>query len=307
MSNIIHNPAELLGMGGDPALNRFCRACGMAESHITGDAPDFEKFEALASVLRDAVGHPLREKINQTLADALGHPVSLCRHNASSLWKEWVERCLGEGDVRPYDYMACHACRRPRLSVLLTEELWPLGDPLPVCPNELPGWTDALCARLPEDEHPLAWTLPVDYDFVRPDVYHVGLALAKSPAERTLQDRNLLLTQAGRILSRNNTRGTPFFLFGGTVGAVSEFIGYMRGTGYQGAITYFPTDPISPSALAPFIGRYPYTTLGLVLRKTDPPDRIREKLATYAAISPIGRTSIVSEGELPELASLLPE
>lgn len=65
-------------LGGDHYKWRLMRACGVPESHITGDAPPREKFRAYAACIETAVGNPLYVWSHMELAmyfgieDALG-------------------------------------------------------------------------------------------------------------------------------------------------------------------------------------------------------------------------------------------
>ena len=65
-------------LGGDHYKWRLMRACGVPESHITGDASPREKFRAYAACIETAVGNPLYVWSHMELAmyfgieDALG-------------------------------------------------------------------------------------------------------------------------------------------------------------------------------------------------------------------------------------------
>jgi glucuronate isomerase len=45
-------------LGGDHYKWRLMRHFGVPESHITGDAPDHEKFAAFCATMENAIGNP---------------------------------------------------------------------------------------------------------------------------------------------------------------------------------------------------------------------------------------------------------
>ena len=88
------NPAELLGLGTDPALIRLLRACGTDEAYITGNASDYDKFIALAAAMPLCEGHPLRGEVNVKLTEATGVALPLCPHTVKTHWDGWVDGYL---------------------------------------------------------------------------------------------------------------------------------------------------------------------------------------------------------------------
>ena len=48
-----------LWLGGDHYKWRAIRSCGVPEKYITGDASDYEKFKAFATVMPKLIGNPL--------------------------------------------------------------------------------------------------------------------------------------------------------------------------------------------------------------------------------------------------------
>lgn len=66
---------------------RLMRACGVAESHITGDAGPFEKFRAFACCLPLALGNPVQQWVQLELAAVFGIADFLDGDSAAAIWE----------------------------------------------------------------------------------------------------------------------------------------------------------------------------------------------------------------------------
>ncbi|WP_151734257.1 glucuronate isomerase [Paenibacillus tengchongensis] len=80
---------------GDHYKWRLMRANGVPESHITGDASDYDKFLAWARTLPKAVGNPLYSWTHLELRRFFGVDTPLNEENAPAIWEE-VNRKLAE-------------------------------------------------------------------------------------------------------------------------------------------------------------------------------------------------------------------
>ena len=69
-------------LGGDHYKWRLMRSAGVPEKYITGDAPDYEKFEKYAEVLGKAVGNPLYHWSHLELRRFFGYEVILNKSTA---------------------------------------------------------------------------------------------------------------------------------------------------------------------------------------------------------------------------------
>ncbi len=67
---------------------RLMRANGVAESLITGDADDYEKFCAWAQTLEACIGNPLYVWTNLELKRIFGIDERLTLANAASIWEK---------------------------------------------------------------------------------------------------------------------------------------------------------------------------------------------------------------------------
>ena len=74
--------------GGDHYKWRLMRANGIAESLITGDADDYEKFCAWAHTLEACIGNPLYVWTNLELKRIFGIDERLTLANAASIWEK---------------------------------------------------------------------------------------------------------------------------------------------------------------------------------------------------------------------------
>lgn len=75
-------------LGGDHYKWRAMRQAGIPEKYITGDADDYEKFEAFAEVLEAAIGNPLYHWSHLELKQYFGIEKDLCRESAKEIYEE---------------------------------------------------------------------------------------------------------------------------------------------------------------------------------------------------------------------------
>ena len=92
---VFHNLTQLW-LGGDHYKWRLMRANGTDEKYITGDASDFEKFQAWAAALERAVGNPLYHWSHLELRRYFGYEGHLTAANAGEVW-EHCSRVIGDG------------------------------------------------------------------------------------------------------------------------------------------------------------------------------------------------------------------
>ncbi|MBE5785638.1 MAG: glucuronate isomerase [Clostridiales bacterium] len=76
---------------------RCMRACGVPESHVTGDAPDFEKFLAFAKVMPRLVGSPVYHWAHLELQRYFGIDTPLTEATAPAIWNKTAEMLESEG------------------------------------------------------------------------------------------------------------------------------------------------------------------------------------------------------------------
>ncbi len=76
-----------LWLGGDHYKWRLMRNCGIEEKYITGDASDWEKFEAFASIMPLLVGNPMYVWCHLELKRYFGYDKPLCLENAKEVFQ----------------------------------------------------------------------------------------------------------------------------------------------------------------------------------------------------------------------------
>ena len=84
-------------LGGDHYKWRLMRCAGVPERLITGDATDFEKFQAWATVLGKAIGNPLYHWSHLELARYFNYTGVLNADTAATVWQHVNDRLQGEG------------------------------------------------------------------------------------------------------------------------------------------------------------------------------------------------------------------
>lgn len=75
-----------LWLGGDHYKWRLMRHNGVPESHITGDAPDHEKFAAFCATLQDAIGNPVFHWAHLELKKYFGFDGVITADNAAEIY-----------------------------------------------------------------------------------------------------------------------------------------------------------------------------------------------------------------------------
>ena len=76
-----------LWLGGDHYKWRAMRSAGVAEKYITGDASDYEKFKAYASVMPSLIGNPLYHWTHLELQRYFGCDLILSEATCDEIWK----------------------------------------------------------------------------------------------------------------------------------------------------------------------------------------------------------------------------
>lgn len=85
-------------LGGDHYKWRLMRNAGVEERYITGDASDWEKFQAYARVLPRAVGNPLYHWTHLELKRYFGCDLIINEENARQIY-DWCNERLKEPDM----------------------------------------------------------------------------------------------------------------------------------------------------------------------------------------------------------------
>ena len=75
-----------LWLGGDHYKWRAIRSCGVAEKYITGDASDYEKFKAYATVMPKLIGNPLYHWSHLELKRYFGYDGVLNADTCDEVW-----------------------------------------------------------------------------------------------------------------------------------------------------------------------------------------------------------------------------
>ena len=76
---------------------RCMRVCGVEERYVTGDATDYEKFEAFASVLPRLIGSPVYHWAHLELQRYFGIDTPLSKATAKEIWDETSAQLAGGG------------------------------------------------------------------------------------------------------------------------------------------------------------------------------------------------------------------
>lgn len=292
------NPADLLGLGTDPALIRLLRACGTDEAYVTGNAPDYDKLSALAAALPLCEGHPLVGEVNAKLTKATGVSLPLCPHTVKTHWEGWVDGYLYGEMAACTPTTVCPLCSFVAPKEYWENELTHLPDPLGVSAHDLALWGKALEAFL-ADGTPALFCLPHDYAFVRPDLYHAGLAVGKVSRGEALTkaEGDLLVTQALRIwgmaLDRREVGDEPALLVqGGDPSAVISLLAYLDASHALPPMVWIPREPAHAGEVS---GLYSRVGTGYAMEATDTAEDVEEKKRTYATVAPIDRAIVLME------------
>lgn len=135
-----------------PGLTGLLAVCGEAPAlHPTGDAPDYDKLEALCRLLPLMPGHPLGERLRHLLVQGLGWRSEPTCPEPAALWQ------------------------------FLSEQLSPRADEL-----TLTRLAARMGAPFPAGDETVTILLPPAYRFCRPDPYHAATYRAEQAAGHAL-------------------------------------------------------------------------------------------------------------------------
>ena len=76
---------------------RCMRVCGVDEHYVTGDASDYEKFEAFAMVMPRLIGSPIYHWAHLELQRYFGIHTPLSKTTAKEIWDETCRQLAGDG------------------------------------------------------------------------------------------------------------------------------------------------------------------------------------------------------------------
>ena len=291
------NPAHLLGLRRDPAMERLLRACGVEEAHISGASSDRDAFLALACGMPLCRGHRLAETVNRVLREETGVTAALCPHTADGIWSAWVDvHWYGlpeEAIRRPAECPCCGDCEPTAVSA---EQVTILPSPLSVGGENLGAWTRAWERALLDaaGEYPLL-TLPSAYEFRRPDPYHAGEVICKLARGTAISpdEENLLITQALRtwgLWSLKGGDGRELLLCGGASEAVIALLAYLRASRALAPMAWIPRDPADAGDVS---GLYACVRTGLNLSACQTPAQREAHEAAYRRCAPWGRAILL--------------
>ncbi|MBR4881974.1 MAG: glucuronate isomerase, partial [Clostridia bacterium] len=91
-----------LWLYGDHYKWRAMRSCGVEEKYITGDASDYEKFKAFATIMPDLIGNPMYHWSHLELKRYFDCDLILCEENVDAIWKMTADK-LAEGNMSVLD------------------------------------------------------------------------------------------------------------------------------------------------------------------------------------------------------------
>jgi glucuronate isomerase len=117
-----------LWLNADHYKWRLMRQNGVPESHITGNAPDYEKFLALAQTMPKAAGNPVHHWAHLELRRYFGCTLDINEENAPAIWQT-------AGDQLP-GMSAREIIRRSGVKVIATTD----------CPSDSLEWHSMLRA-----------------------------------------------------------------------------------------------------------------------------------------------------------------
>ncbi len=109
------NVTELF-LGGDHYKWRQMRTAGIDEELITGNAPDYDKFRAFASLMPRLIGNPIYHWTHLELARYFGITETLNAHTCDSIWERCNELLATD------DYRARSLIKRSGVEALCTTD-----------------------------------------------------------------------------------------------------------------------------------------------------------------------------------------
>lgn len=186
-------------------MNALLRLCDVAEKDIHGS--DYVYFSSVCKVFAHFVGHPLHDHIAALLKERFSLSENLSSDNCPEIWRQTAdmlfESPLKALDLLPREECAwlCDGVTLPALPSNVTPVL-NAALLLETGKNDLAAWQAEILEVITDFSqkgcHTVLLTLPYDFAFVMPDVYHVGQALTKR--NRSCVTRSLLLAQLTRFL-----------------------------------------------------------------------------------------------------------
>lgn len=103
-------------LGGDHYKWRAMRAWGVPEEVVTGEAEDYEKFNAWAETVQNAIGNPLYHWTHLELQRYFGIETPLSPDSAKQIWEETSEK------LRTPEYSVRNLLRMQNVEVLCTTD-----------------------------------------------------------------------------------------------------------------------------------------------------------------------------------------
>jgi len=110
-----HNITELW-LGGDHYKWRLMRHNGVPESHITGDAPDHEKFAAFCATMQDCIGNPVFHWAHLELKKYFGYDGNITAENAAEIY------ALCNSQIEREDFSVHSVLKKCRVEWLATTD-----------------------------------------------------------------------------------------------------------------------------------------------------------------------------------------
>lgn len=288
---------------------------------------DYEVFAAVCRAIPQWVGHPLFAIIHELLATVLDCHLPLNQENAPEIWRACAEKFQSR-DIRlpevlyrmgvktAYISLSPETFSNDDLTFKIIENdnvrgltLYPLldagqliDDPRSMCkavwkkpPADAPAYAHALTSIL-EKFATLGGLitrveLPDEFEFIRPDPFHADTVWKKTLNQERLspEDHHLLTAQTLRIWGQACVKfGLSMTLVGGRPRAVSSLLSYLKGCDAFPTVTYAPCSLRDEEQLRSLLSTHQDATPGLAITRGDSLNHIREKLITYATISPLG-------------------
>ncbi|MCL2225255.1 MAG: glucuronate isomerase [Defluviitaleaceae bacterium] len=105
-----------LWLGGDHYKWRLMRINGVPESHITGDAPDPEKFAAFCATLENAIGNPVFHWAHLELKKYFGFDGAITKENAAQIY------ALCNSQIEAEDFTVHGLLKKSRVEWLATTD-----------------------------------------------------------------------------------------------------------------------------------------------------------------------------------------
>lgn len=194
----------------DQEVLEVLRLCGVESTAPSAQCSDYERFFVFAECLPLLAGHPLKERTIFLLQSLFGISEELTIQNRDTIWKECADQLLR----RDVTAQTVKECLSTRGTVMLTAKL-PILENAPYRHEpslrhsdfQFDGqmtwadWNTWAKHKLDTLEHAgeneILISVPKEYRFQKPDLYHIDLLLKKG--EEAPQNA-LWLTQQARFL-----------------------------------------------------------------------------------------------------------